>query len=117
MRLSVSGMSGNELFCLATKGLSPGEIAVGNSVFSLGLGGALSAFGQALAGGELANLSRLISEGRQKRSSDSVRPIAPRCYDCVRAVSKAGRANHFRTASRPKYYCSESSAGSIRRRF
>ena len=64
MGISVSGMSGNELFCLAAKNLSPGEIAVGNSVFSLGLGGAISAFGQALAGGELTQLSQLISEGR-----------------------------------------------------
>lgn len=64
MRIAVSGMSGNELFCLASKNLSPGEITVGNSVFSLGLGGALSAFGQSIAGGELTQLSQLISEGR-----------------------------------------------------
>jgi uncharacterized protein YbjQ (UPF0145 family) len=64
MNITVSGMSGNELYCLAQKELWPGEIAVGNSVFSLGLGGAISAFGQAIAGGELSNLSQLISQGR-----------------------------------------------------
>jgi uncharacterized protein YbjQ (UPF0145 family) len=64
MNITVSGMSGNELYCLAQKDLWPGEIAVGNSVFSLGLGGAISAFGQAIAGGELSNLSQLISQGR-----------------------------------------------------
>jgi hypothetical protein len=40
MSITVSGMSGNELFCLAAKDYWPGEIAVGNSVFSLGIGGA-----------------------------------------------------------------------------
>jgi hypothetical protein len=40
MSITVSGMSGNELYCLAEKGYWPGEIAVGNSVFSLGIGGA-----------------------------------------------------------------------------
>ena len=64
MSITVSGMSGNELFCLAAKDYWPGEIAVGNSVFSLGLGGAISAFGQTLTGGELSNLSELISQGR-----------------------------------------------------
>ena len=32
----ISGMSGNEVYCLAQKGLSPGEIVVGNSVCSMG---------------------------------------------------------------------------------
>ena len=64
MSITVSGMSGNELYCLAEKNYWPGEIAVGNSVFSLGIGGAISAFGQTLTGGELSNLSELISQGR-----------------------------------------------------
>ncbi len=37
-RLHISGMSGNEIFCLAEKGLTPGEIVVGNSVVSIGVG-------------------------------------------------------------------------------
>lgn len=60
----VSGMSGNEIFCLAQKGYAPGELAVGNSVCSLGLVGGLGAFGRGLAGGEVANVTTLISEGR-----------------------------------------------------
>lgn len=62
----VSGMSGNEAFCLAQKGYAPGEIVVGNSVCSLGLVGGLGAIGRGLAGGELANVTELISEGRHK---------------------------------------------------
>lgn len=60
----VSGMSGNEIFCLAEKGFTPSEIVVGNSVCSLGLMGGLGAFGRGLAGGEVANVTTLISEGR-----------------------------------------------------
>ncbi len=57
-------MSGNEIFCLSLKGYTPGEIAVGNSVRSLGLVGGVGSSLQALAGGEIANITQLISEGR-----------------------------------------------------
>ena len=32
----MSGLSGNEIYCLAQKGWNPGEVVVGNSVYSLG---------------------------------------------------------------------------------
>ena len=60
----ISGMSGNEIFCLSLKGYIPGEIAVGNSVRSLGIAGSLGSSFQTLAGGEIANITQLISEGR-----------------------------------------------------
>ena len=60
----ISGMSGNEIYCLAQKGFEPGEIAVGNSVCSMGLGGAIGSFGQSLAGGEISAVTELISGGR-----------------------------------------------------
>ena len=60
----VSGISGNELFCLHEKGFSAGELVVGNSVCSLGVVGGIGAFGRNLAGGEVANVTSLISEGR-----------------------------------------------------
>src|SRR5580704_9736087 len=60
----ISGMSGNEIYCLAQKGFEPGEIVVGNSVCSMGLGGAIGSFGQALAGGEIRAVTELISGGR-----------------------------------------------------
>lgn len=62
----ISGMSGNEIFCLSKKGLEPGEIVVGNSVYSLGLSGALGAMGRSFAGGEITQITDLISEGRQQ---------------------------------------------------
>jgi uncharacterized protein YbjQ (UPF0145 family) len=60
----ISGMSGNEIFCLAQKGLAPGEIVVGNSVVSMGLSGGIARFGQTLAGGEITTVTELISNGR-----------------------------------------------------
>jgi len=60
----VCSLSGNEIFCLEQKGLLPGDIVVGNSVRSLGLGGAIGSTFRTLAGGEVENITQLISEGR-----------------------------------------------------
>ncbi|MCB9684983.1 MAG: heavy metal-binding domain-containing protein [Alphaproteobacteria bacterium] len=60
----VSGMSGNEIWCLHQKGYRPGELVVGNSVVSLGFVGGLAAGVRGLSGGELKNVTSLISEGR-----------------------------------------------------
>lgn len=64
--LFVSGLSGNEIWCLAQKGFRPGGVAVGNSVVSLGALGGLSAGVRSLSGGELKNVTSLISEGRHR---------------------------------------------------
>ena len=64
--MHISGMSGNEIFCLSQKGLTPGEIVVGNSVVSIGLAGGLGAMGRTFAGGEVRQITDLISEGRHK---------------------------------------------------
>jgi uncharacterized protein YbjQ (UPF0145 family) len=60
----ISGMSGNEVYRLAQKGLHPGEIVVGNSVRSMGLSGGIGSFGRSVAGGEIRALAELISNGR-----------------------------------------------------
>jgi uncharacterized protein YbjQ (UPF0145 family) len=60
----VSGFSGNEIFCLAQKRLIPGNIVVGNSVQSLGVVGGISSGLRTIAGGEITNLTQLITEGR-----------------------------------------------------
>jgi uncharacterized protein YbjQ (UPF0145 family) len=62
--MMVSGLSGNEIYCLAQKGWAPGNIVVGNSVQSLGFVGGVSSSLRTLAGGEVANITSLISEGR-----------------------------------------------------
>ncbi len=62
--VNVCSLSGNEIFCLAQKGFFPGEIVVGNSVRSLGLAGSIGSSFRTLAGGEVENITTLISEGR-----------------------------------------------------
>lgn len=62
----VSGMSGNEIWCLHQKGYRPGGLVVGNSVVSLGFVGGISAGLVGTFGGELTNVTSLISEGRHK---------------------------------------------------
>jgi uncharacterized protein YbjQ (UPF0145 family) len=60
----ISGLSGNELYCLAKKGMAPGTILVGNSVYSLGALRGFTSGMRTLAGGEIKSLSELISDGR-----------------------------------------------------
>src|SRR5258706_16289334 len=60
----VSGFSGNEIYCLAQKGFGPAGIVVGNSVQSLGFGGSVSSALRTIAGGEIENLTQLITQGR-----------------------------------------------------
>ncbi len=64
--MRVSGMSGNELFCIAQKGYEPLELVVGNSVCSLGVLGGIGAWGRGVTGGEIENVTALISEGRHQ---------------------------------------------------
>src|SRR5262245_50832434 len=69
----ISGLSGNELFCLAQKGWAAGDVVVGNSVYSLGLVRGFTSGLQTLAGGELTSVTELISDGRhaaQKRMEE-----------------------------------------------
>ncbi len=60
----LTGLSGNELYCLHLKGLKPQGVFVGNSVQSLGvLRGVRAAF-SGLVGGEVPDITRIIHEGR-----------------------------------------------------
>lgn len=60
----MTGLSGNEIYCLAQKGWAPGSIVVGNSVYSLGLVGGIMSGLRSFAGGEVANVTQMVSEGR-----------------------------------------------------
>ncbi len=62
--MRISGLSGNEAYCLRLKGFETGDIVVGNSVQSLGFTGGIASAFQSMAGGEIENLTKLISEGR-----------------------------------------------------
>ena len=60
----LTGLSGNEMFCLHLKGFEPGELVIGNSVYSLGFVGSLGAGLQTIAGGEVEQVTRVIHDGR-----------------------------------------------------
>jgi uncharacterized protein YbjQ (UPF0145 family) len=62
----MTGLSGNEMYCLALKGLGAGELVVGNSVHSLGFLGGIGAGFQNMFGGEVTQITSIIHEGRQQ---------------------------------------------------
>jgi uncharacterized protein YbjQ (UPF0145 family) len=59
-----SGLSGNEIYCLNEIGFKPGELLVGNSVYSLGLFGSVASGFKSFVGGEIPRVTSLISQGR-----------------------------------------------------
>lgn len=60
-----TGFSGNEIFCLAKKGMEPGELVIGNSVWSMGFFGTLGSGIKTLAGGEVEQVTQIVHEGRK----------------------------------------------------
>jgi hypothetical protein len=77
----MTGLSGNEMYCLGLKGLKPGELIIGNSVHSLGFLGSLGAGFQTAFGGEVTQITSIISDGRptsrRPGSSAKLRSMAP----------------------------------------
>ena len=61
----MTGLSGNEIYCLHKKGMAPGELIIGNSVYSLGVVGGIGAGLRTLAGGEVDQITHLIHDGRK----------------------------------------------------
>lgn len=57
-------MSGNDIYCLSKKGFAPGDIVLGYSVNSLGLAGGIGMSFRSFTGGEIEQLTSLISDGR-----------------------------------------------------
>jgi uncharacterized protein YbjQ (UPF0145 family) len=68
----MSGLSGNEVYCMAMLGLTPGDLIIGNSVYSMGVLGGLKTDLKTVFGGELRSYSQMVAEGRQ-RSFDRLR--------------------------------------------
>ncbi|WP_375493868.1 heavy metal-binding domain-containing protein [uncultured Nostoc sp.] len=64
--VAISGLSGNEIFCLRQQGMYPGDLVIGNSVFSLGLIGGISSGLKTIVGGEVTEVTSIIHQGRQK---------------------------------------------------
>ena len=60
-----TGLSGNEMYCLDKVGYRPGNLLVGNSVYSLGFLGGIRSGVRNLVGGEVAAITEIIAEGRR----------------------------------------------------
>jgi uncharacterized protein YbjQ (UPF0145 family) len=60
----MTGLSGNEIYCLHLKGMKPGNLVIGNSVYSLGFVGSIGAGLRNMAGGEVTQLTQVIHDGR-----------------------------------------------------
>src|ERR1700761_4926683 len=62
---TLTGLSGNEIYCMRLKGLVPTGVVVGNSIQSMGfLGGVRSAF-RGIVGGEIPDVTGMIHAGRE----------------------------------------------------
>ncbi len=60
----MTGLSGNEIFCLRKKDLLPGDLIIGNSVYSMGVFGSIGSGLKTLMGGEVTQVTELIHDGR-----------------------------------------------------
>src|SRR5579862_9609941 len=60
----MTGLSGNEMYCLHQKGMQAGDLVIGNSVFSIGVIGGLASGLRTLAGGEVTQMTDIVREGR-----------------------------------------------------
>lgn len=60
----ISGHSGNEIYCLNLKRLAPGDLVLGNSVYSMGVIGGIGASLRRMVGGEVAQITSVIHDGR-----------------------------------------------------
>jgi len=62
---TLTGLSGNEIYCMRLKGLTPTGVVIGNSIQSMGLlGGVRSAF-RGIVGGEIPDVTEMIHAGRE----------------------------------------------------
>jgi uncharacterized protein YbjQ (UPF0145 family) len=60
-----TGLSGNEIYCLGLKNFKPGNIVVGNSIYSLGILRSIGSGFSAILGGEIEQFTSLIKDGRE----------------------------------------------------
>jgi uncharacterized protein YbjQ (UPF0145 family) len=60
----MTGLSGNEIYCLRLKGMKPGNLVIGNSVYSMGFVGSIGAGFRNMMGGEVTQVTQIIHDGR-----------------------------------------------------
>lgn len=62
----ISGLSGNEMYCVDLLGYRPGDLLIGNSVYSIGFLGSIGSSIRTIVGGEVSQVTQIITEGRQR---------------------------------------------------
>ncbi|MHB1947421.1 MAG: heavy metal-binding domain-containing protein [Gammaproteobacteria bacterium] len=62
---AITGLTGNDLFCLAQKNYQAGNMVIGNSLHSLGLRGTIGSELKGVLGKELKDITQLLKDGRQ----------------------------------------------------
>jgi uncharacterized protein YbjQ (UPF0145 family) len=90
----MTGLSGNEMFCLHLKGMKPGDLVVGNSVFSMGFLGSLGAAGRGILGGEIQQITSVIHEGRLEAYNRMVKEAQQRGGIGITGVTNELRTFH-----------------------
>lgn len=88
----VTGLSGNEIYCMQLQGLRPKGILVGNSVQSMGfLGGIASSF-RGVMGGEVTDVTNMIHAGRETAFERMVEEARREGIDGIVGVSSELRS-------------------------
>lgn len=64
-KIMMSGLSGNEIYCMDLKGFYSAGILVGNSVQSMGFISGFKSAVKGIVGGEIENVTQMIYEGRE----------------------------------------------------
>jgi uncharacterized protein YbjQ (UPF0145 family) len=93
----MTGLSGNEIFCLKLKGLAPGDLVIGNSVFSMGFLGGIGAGFRGMLGGEVTQLTSIIHEGRMEAYKRMVSEASGRSAIGITGVTNELRSFHGQT--------------------
>jgi uncharacterized protein YbjQ (UPF0145 family) len=93
----MTGLSGNEIYCLRLKGLAPGDLVIGNSVFSMGFLGGIGAGFRGMVGGEIPQLTSVIHEGRIEAYKRMVSEASQRGAIGITGVTNELRQFHGQT--------------------
>ena len=83
----MTGLSGNEIYCLAQKGYNPGNIVVGNSVHSLGLIRGITSGLKTLSGGEIGSITQLIVDGQRRCNNSWPQHMAGGAFDAGKLLA------------------------------
>ena len=93
----MTGLSGNEIYCLHLKGMTPGDLVIGNSVFSMGFLGGIGAGFRGIIGGEVQQLTSVIHEGRMEGYKRMVSEASQRGAMGITGVTNELRHFHGQT--------------------